>query len=290
MSWQNYKGVLVPQSDVDLPGDAGQNLKADLMTLADRALSNSAIVGNVLFVGLDEYNHICIKEDDGLFCWDITNHRLGVGTSEPLEQVQINGNGKALLMATGSEEGTSETHILFGAGIDTTTQYQRLRYRYGNSNLYFERKANDGTWSHLMMLDRVNTWVEVAGTGLLMATDPEDSAGTTQIMFGRTGGNAQFMRLNYVFNTSDLRFQRWQSGGTWTTIMTVDWSDSRVGIGTESPTTMLDVNGPVTLGPYSGSVETPPDHRAVLYIDDSGSAPILKIKFDNGQIRDVAVG
>ncbi|HQX51386.1 MAG TPA: hypothetical protein PK992_15390 [Planctomycetaceae bacterium] len=48
MSWENYKGLQVPSAPT---GDAGINLKVDLEILADRSLSNSAMVGNVVFVG-----------------------------------------------------------------------------------------------------------------------------------------------------------------------------------------------------------------------------------------------
>ena len=48
MSWENYKGLEIPSART---GDAGINLKEDLMLLADRSLSESAVPGSVVFVG-----------------------------------------------------------------------------------------------------------------------------------------------------------------------------------------------------------------------------------------------
>jgi phage tail tape-measure protein len=132
----------------------------------------------VLFVGGSSSAPI-IADDAGVFTWDSANNRLGLGTATPLEQLQIHGNGKALLMATASTVAESETYIYFGTGLTTTGQWQRIRYRYGSSDLFFERKDNSGVWS---------------------------------------------------------------------TIMTLDWQKSFVGIGTTTPVTTLEVAGPVTVG------------------------------------------
>ena len=217
MTWETYKGLELPDAPT---GDAGINLKDDLMQLADRSLSNSAVPGSVIFVGGTSGSPV-LEDDSGVFCWDSSNHRLGIGTSAPLEQLQIQGDGKGLLMATGSTSGPSETYIYFGSGLTTTGQWQRIRFRYGSGDLFFQRK--DGS-------------------------------------------------------------------GVWTSIMTLDWTESRVGIGTESPTTLLEVAGPVTLGEYTGTIANPPGGRAVLYIDDSGADPILKVRFANGVTKTLATG
>jgi hypothetical protein len=287
MSWETYKGLELPSAPT---GDAGINLKDNFIALADRTISNSAVPGSVLFVGGTAENPV-VDFDSGQFCWDHVNNRLGIGTDAPLEQLQVQGNGKALLMATGSTVAESETYILFGAGTGASTQFQRLRFRYGSSNLFFERRANDGSWTEVMCMNWTEQRVDVRGNGLLIATDPADTNAENQITFGRAASNGQFQRLNYKYSTSDLRFQRRASGSSdWTTVMTLDWFGSRVGVGTESPTTLLDVAGAVTLGEYSGTVVSPPEGRAVLYIDNSGTDPILKVRFANGVTKDVAVG
>ncbi len=287
MSWQTYKGLELPSAPT---GDAGINLKEDLKLLADRSLSGSAIPGSVIFVGGTTGSPV-LEDDVGNFCWDRTNHRLGVGTATPLELVQIEGDGAGLLMATGTTSGTSGTMIIFGAGTSATTQFQRIRFIYGPGDLFFERKASDGTWSGIMKLDWSSSRVDVTGTGLLMATSPTDLEGETQILFGRPDNDAQFHRIWYVYSASDLKFQRRQSAGAaWTTIMTLDWFASRVGIGTETPTTLLEVAGAITLGEYAGTISNPPTGRAVLYVDDSGADPILKVRFDNGITKTLATG
>ena len=217
MSWQVYKGLEVPSAPT---GDAGINLKEDLMLLADRSLSDSAVPGSVVFVGGTMGSPV-LQDDVGMFCWDSTNNRLGIGTATPLEQVQIQGDGKALLMATGSTTGTSETFIYFGSGLLATGQWQRIRFRYGSGDLFFERK---------------------------------------------------------------------DSAGVWTQIMTLDWQKSYVGIGTDVPGTMLEVAGAVTLGPVQAGFANPPAGRAALYVESVGGVPTLRVKFENGIIKTLASG
>lgn len=214
MSWETYSGLLLPSSPT---GDAGINLKYDLKSLADRSLSNSAVPGSVLFVGGSSSAPI-IADDVGVFTWDGANNRLGLGTATPLEQLQIHGNGKALLMATASTVAESETYIYFGTGLTTTGQWQRIRYRYGSSDLFFERKDNSGVWS---------------------------------------------------------------------TIMTLDWQKSFVGIGTTTPVTTLEVAGPVTVGEQPPTPANPPAGRASIYVDNTGAIPVLKVRFADGTVKTI---
>lgn len=220
MSWQVYKGLEVPSAPT---GDAGINLKEDLMLLADRCLSDSAVPGSVVFVGGTTGSPV-LQDDVGMFCWDSTNNRLGIGTSTPQEQVQIQGNGKGLLMATGGS-GETETFIYFGSGLSATGQWQRIKY---------------------------------------------------------------------VFVTSDLTFERKDSAtGLWSAIMTLDWQKSRVGIGTVTPTTMLHVGGPITVGaPPTPASEfpNPPTGQVQLYVEFVGSVPTLKARFEDGTVRTLASG
>ena len=213
MSWQVYKGLEVPSAPT---GDAGINLKEDLMLLADRSLSDSAVPGSVVFVGGTTGSPV-LQDDVGMFCWDSTNNRLGIGTATPLEQVQIQGDGKALLMATGSTTGTSETFIYFGSGLLATGQWQRIRFRYGSGDLFFERKES--------------------------------------------------------------------STSVWTSILTLDWQKSFVGIGTDTPVTQLEVAGPVTLGPQPASVVNPPAGRASIYVETVGGVPVLRVRYPDGTIK-----
>lgn len=217
MSWEVYKGLELPSSPT---GDAGINLKDDLKQLADRSLSPSAIPGSVIFVGGTTTAPV-LQDDVGMFCWDSANNRLGIGTGTPLEQVQIQGNGQGLLMATGSTLATSETYIYFGSGLVTTGQWQRIRYRLGSSDLFFERK---------------------------------------------------------------------DSGGVWTSILTLDWQKSFVGIGTDFPVTQLDVVGAATVGAVQTGFGNPPAGRATLYVESVSGVPTLRVKFENGIVKTLASG
>ena len=216
--WETYKGLEVPQTPT---GDAGIKLKDDLKELADRSLATSAVLGSVMFVGADVNGDKILAEDNNNFFWDDANNRLGIGTKTPSDLVQIQGQNKGLLMSTGSTVGgVNDTMITFGAGTSASVQWTRLRYRYGNSDLYFERRS---------------------------------------------------------------------AADVWTNVMTLDWTKSRVGIGTEDPDTLLDVRGPISLGlPPELPLANPDASQIVLYTKDDAGVLELRVRFPNGTDKLVA--
>ena len=65
------------------------------------------------------------------------------------------------------------------------------------------------------------------------------------------------VNISNVISNTDLTFKV-NDGGTTTTVMTIDGSESRIGIGTTTPTTKLDVSGTINAtaftGPLTGNV------------------------------------
>lgn len=174
MGWETYKGLEVPVAPT---GDAGINLKDNFKSLADRSLPADATAGSVLFVGLDGTTKI-VDEDADNFSWDDTNNRLGLGTNAPLDVLQVEGDGKGLFMATGSTAGTSESFITFGAGLTNADKKMRIRFNYGTSDLYLERRDGAGVWTSVMQLSHSDGSVEIpinlsgnASTGKLQIRD-----------------------------------------------------------------------------------------------------------------------
>lgn len=84
------------------------------------------------------------------------------------------------------------------------------------------------------------------GGGLYLGT-VGTGAETTNIFYGANASvGTLWMRQKYTYSSSDIVFERSSDGGTsWSNIMTLDWSDSRVGIGTVAPGAKLDVVGDV---------------------------------------------
>lgn len=62
------------------------------------------------------------------------------------------------------------------------------------------------------------------------------------------------------------------------------WDDAnnRLGIGTNSPDTALDVRGAITVGTPAGTVSSPDTGQGVLFIKDNSGVLELRIKFPNG--------
>lgn len=61
-----------------------------------------------------------------------------------------------------------------------------------------------------------------------------------------------------------------------------DESEHRLGIGTDTPETTLDVNGPITLGTPASSLSNPQSGQAVLFVNDNAGTIELKVRFPNG--------
>ena len=103
---------------------------------------------------------------------------------------------------------------------------------------YLTSNANDTTSGTLGIVN---------DTGLTVGVDSDlsitvDSAG---------------VNISNVISNTDLTFKV-NDGGTTTTVMTIDGSESRIGIGTTTPTTKLDVSGTINAtaftGPLTGNV------------------------------------
>lgn len=59
-------------------------------------------------------------------------------------------------------------------------------------------------------------------------------------------------------------------------------TDERLGIGTKTPATTLDVVGPITLGTPGGSLSNPATGQAILFINDNSGTIELKVRFPDG--------
>lgn len=88
--------------------------------------------------------------------------------------------------------------------------------------------------------------VNANGGGLLLATDGTGS-NTVNIYYGSGTASQNWMRQNYEYGSSDLRFDRSPNGGsTWENILTLDYNAKYVGVNATAPTHPLTIGTPET--------------------------------------------
>lgn len=92
MNWTTYKGLELP--DGTPTGDAGNNLKENFKSLADRNIDPTSELGGVVYVG-GSVDDAQLKEDSSNLYWSETDKRLGIGTDSPSYTVDVVSNASA---------------------------------------------------------------------------------------------------------------------------------------------------------------------------------------------------
>ena len=203
--------------------------------------STDANVGRVRITGNESSDFITFVTDnsEGM---RLNNTGLGIGTTSPNEELHIVGTAADLrLQSTGTN--TASRYIL-----QTDDQEWRMGTHGGQSDNLWFYNANDGAYRMV---------ISTAGNVGIGTTNPAyklDVGGTSRIggtihMYGAVRNYSGNFSLQQGVQDSDIFFKV-NDGGTTTTVMTIDGSESTVGIGTTAPqtNTKLEVSGALKAG------------------------------------------
>ena len=159
-----------------------------------------------------------LAANDTQFIWDDTNHRLGIGTASPTQSIDTPGNVRSLNYYGIAQTGLSAPTTASGASVGTLT-------------------AND-----FCTANAGGTQVVCTTAAINLATQITGTLGVTS---GGTGTATQFTTGSVVFAGASGVYSQSNSNFFW------DNTNHRLGIGTASPATALDVTG---TGNFTGTV------------------------------------
>ena len=229
----------------------------------------------------------------------LTGAAVGIGTTSPSGKLQVNGDVKIGNATTGVQLQRNGNDFEI-KGVDTDgNAWNSLHLKAdGNTGLYIEKDTNRvglGTVSPGVVFDIVGSseeWFRIVGgasniNGIRLGT----SSGSRQNALYRNRSN-DLLTIRAGIDDSDIQII---AGGTANEIMRFDGANSRVGIGTTSPSYKLDVAGDIRcttslkidagspfLGLYNSGTEK-------AYLQWSQSSSLLTLQSD-GDTRFITVG
>lgn len=220
------------------------------------------------------------------FVWDNTNNRVGIGTASPTDMLDLNGGNIALLQPTAATSGTQQvaspiltlqSNVWNGsAAVLGIMTEQYTAGNVGNTGvLLFNMPTISGAWP-----PSVFTEVRFAGTAYMDAENTVDAQGA---VFGELWNSAEFGLKNLssgvegiIPSGSAYQFLRMTQNGVVGTVqgsfgnipfrnVLDDGSASaRMGLGTITPQSKLDVYGGVSIGTSYAGVTAAPTNGAII--------------------------
>src|SRR3990167_5077312 len=218
--------------------------------------------------------------DNSNFHWDDTNNRLGIGTASPAQKLMIQHATSAAYSSTSATtldgiriynsdttaEAGSALQFPIGATNTSAAAISAVRDSDNNSSLRFQTESANVIGERMRITSGGNVGIGTTspstllqvGSGTAAAnntlTIQTDNSGTSTPALTLGWDDVGWGKIDFAFDTrtsNGLRF------GTFGGYPVSIWSNSaeaihidtsqKVGIGTTSPTTLLDVSGSITL-------------------------------------------
>ena len=248
-------------------GTVGQVLStdgSDNLGWSNVALTDGVAGGQTFYGGINAGDDLTLDSTSNATKGDViiqpTGGNVGIGVATPSEKLQIDGGaGRSAVLLTNTNSGSTGTdglYIGYGAGGNGSVwNYENNDLLFGTNNTEAMRIDNSGNLgigtnnpsNKLHVQDGEISVIHDSGDAVVNLDRPAtnndgmvrlDTAGVTQWNVGMSG----------VLNTNDYTIQ--DDGGT--DRFTILQASGNVGIGSNNPTTALDVNGTVTATAFVG--------------------------------------
>tara|TARA_B100001778_G_scaffold334912_2_gene348981 strand:- start:603 stop:4337 length:3735 start_codon:yes stop_codon:yes gene_type:complete len=168
-----------------------------------------------------------------LFFADTTNDRIGINTSSPQHQLDVTGMGR-FVHADGmcglqvEDTGGSGLHI-GDCALDASSAYAGIKH------------SDHGTSDYMMISNGVTTFLSAVNNGaVILRGGGNDSNSEIQVKDVGVGG------VGITFNEQGADRDVRMEGVSNTNLFRLDASTDRIGIGTGTPASTLDVDGTLT--------------------------------------------
>jgi hypothetical protein len=240
------------------------NVNAGVLDVAHGGTGKAELEPNKLMVGSGSNQPVI---SPSALHWDDSNERLGVGTSNPVSTLDVDGTATALaFVGNGSKitdlnadnVGAGELNVVHGGtGTSNLTRHKLLVGRGSNepvllpSSLHWDdsnERLGVGTSNPSSTLDvnGIATAISFVGDGNALVNLDMANAGAGELAVERGGTG----RSNLAEHK--LLVGRGQDGVEYPDELHWDGLNRRLGVGTNVPSTELDVNGTVTAVSFVG--------------------------------------
>jgi hypothetical protein len=290
--------------DTNLSASGGASLSDDDISVDDvDTLSTGLTSGSIPFS-----NGTTLSEDNSNLFWDSGNQRLGVGTNNPSERMEVSGSGGTRLLVDDSS-GYATLRLSGASGETSAIDFGRGSSNYWGAGIK-QQSGNNDFWIYdapagdepRFIIDAANGNVGIGTTspaetlsvsGNILGTGNLQIGGDTISNFSGSGltvnsNNLQVDDIDSINTSLATGSVAFSDGSTLTednSNLYWDNSNNSLGIGTSSPRTTLEVNGTTTqqdaLVFDPGSVMQVPNQSDFVFEEQEGDN-VFEFQYSSG--------
>lgn len=258
----NYNGSGNAEVVVDNSGNVGIGTTNPTIPLVVGANGDPTIATIAAFINTN---------DGGVASIMIQNDAGGGSTDETNEIVSRTSNRRNGKIVFGREADQSST-----ANADSFLQLHTATNNVNNAAIHIDssQRVGIGVTSPAYPLD-VRT---SSGTATLQVRAPNDADARIRLIADDQDDNADNFQIIHTASDNDIEFQRW-NGSAWRSDLTID-SSGQIGIGTASPTGLLEVAN--TSGNADIRIRSSNSGNSRLYFGDVADVGAGFVDYDHG--------